>query len=101
MEKVYGLSPKDLHIDLAKQRFRFLSASVVLRSLLKGVLRRKSNILPPIFPEAGTGSFYEALRNEIENGGHPIFLNSFPTKVIHERNHIKSIKVQINQRKEV
>jgi protoporphyrinogen oxidase len=99
MEKVYGLPAKELHIDLAKQRFKFLSATAVFKTILKRLLRRKGKSKGYLlFPEPGTGFFYEAQRNEIENAGYSIFFNSFPTKIIHEENHIRSVKMEINQK---
>jgi protoporphyrinogen oxidase len=97
MEKVYGLSAEDLHLDLAKQRFKFLSASTIPKTIWKS-LRKKAKNKRYLFPESGTGSLYETLRKEIENAGYSIFFNSFPTKIIHDENRILGVKMIINQK---
>lgn len=102
MEKVYGLPSKELHLELARQRFQFLSASRFLKSILTSKLpkkakRKKKVKYPLLFPQYGTGTFYEAMKTKIENAGHPIFLNSYPIRIRHEGNKVKSVKLRVNQ----
>lgn len=103
LEKVFGIPATQLHINLAKQRFSFLSLSKYLREFLKNLVRMKkigtdteSFNTDVIYSEQGIGVFSKLIQNEVENSGHPILFNSYLKKLFHENNHFTKANVHTN-----
>lgn len=103
LEKVFGIPATQLHINLAKQRFSFLSLSKYLREFLKNIIKMRKigtdteNFnTDVIYSERGIGVFSEIIKSKVEHSGHPIFFNSYLTKLFHDNKHFTSAKVNIN-----
>ncbi len=98
-EKIWGISCKKIHLDWASQRIKGLN----LRSVLKDVLFKKyAKDLPKTlvdqfyYPQFGTGTIYEAIAKRIQKNNSEVFVNSFPTQIIHDDKTIKQIELNIN-----
>lgn len=89
-EKIWGVSTKELHADWAKQRISGLNVtSLVLNTVKKllhigGQAKAKSLVDEFYYPEEGTGTIYETIRERIEQKGHPVFVETQPKKIFHD-----------------
>lgn len=101
-EKIWGLSTKQLDASWGKRRITGLSLSGVIKNMLVKISKRQNSIRALVdtfyYPELGTGTIYEQIGERIELEGYSIFLNSYPTKIKHERDHIKQLVVQIGEK---
>jgi UDP-galactopyranose mutase len=104
LEKIFGIPADEIHVDLATQRFSFLSLSKFLKEFVKNFIKMRSfgtnittSTVNAIYPKMGIGAFSENIINEIESSSNRIFLNSFLTKIKHEKNHFTSATVSIDR----
>ena len=64
--------------------------------------KRSSGIKPKTlietfyYPELGSGQIYETIKEQVLQAGHHIFFNSYPTRIIHDNNHIVAANVRNN-----
>jgi len=102
-EKIWGVSCKKIHPDWAMQRIKGLN----ITSTLKNALFKKDKDGPKslvdnfYYPQYGTGLIYDTIAKKIKKDGSEININSFATKIIHEKNKIKSIELSVNGKKRI
>lgn len=103
-EKIWGISSKEIHPDWAKQRITGLN----LHSILVDVIFKKKNKDSPktlidqfYYPQYGTGLIYETIAEKIKRGGSEINVNSYPTKLIHQKGKIVEIEVNIGGKRKI
>lgn len=86
-EKIWGVSSKIIHPDWAGQRIKGLNLTAALLDPLAKFLKYKQQGKPKtlvdefFYPEYGTGSLYETIKEKIEAMGKRVFLNSHPIKI--------------------
>jgi protoporphyrinogen oxidase len=103
LEKIFGIPADELHSDLAKQRFHFLSLSKFIKEIIRNLIllrgigtQIKKSYINNIYPHNGIGVYSEIIKNQLENTSNPFFFNSFMTKIRHEKNHFTGARVSIN-----
>lgn len=103
LEKIFGIPAKELHSDLAKQRFNFLSLSKFIKEIVKNLIiyrsigtRTKKSQVYAIYPQSGIGLYSELIKRELATSGRPIFFNSYLTKINHVNNHFTKASVLLN-----
>jgi protoporphyrinogen oxidase len=103
LEKIFGTSADDIHVDLATQRFNFLSLSKFLKEFLKNLIKLKSfgtnitsSTVKAIYPKGGIGIFSENIEKQIKLSDNPILLNSVITKLKHKEKHFTTATVLID-----
>ena len=107
LKKIFGIPAEELHVDLATERFNFLSISLFIKDYLKDAFfpqRRGLNIQEKIimYPKSGIGLFSEIIQTQIKEAGHPIFLNSYLKKLIHNSsNQFTHAVISLNGKEEV
>jgi protoporphyrinogen oxidase len=103
LEKIFGIPAKELHSDLAKQRFHFLSLSKFIKEIIRNLIllkgfgtQIKKSYINNIYPNFGIGVYSDLIKKQLENQGYPFFFKSFMTKIKHENNHFTSAYLNIN-----
>jgi protoporphyrinogen oxidase len=103
LEKVFGIPSEEIHVDLAKQRFTFLSLSKYLKEFVNNLIRARSfgtnirdSTVMAIYPKSGIGIFSEIMKTQIEEGGNPIYLNSYVKKLFHRKHSFTNAIAMIN-----
>lgn len=102
-EKIWGVSTKELHADWATQRISGLNVTTLVLNAVKKMLRiggsvkAKSLVDSFYYPEEGTGTIYETIRGRIEEKGHPVFVNTHPTKIFHDGRRLTKATLSTSQ----
>lgn len=101
-EKIWGVPADTIHVDWARQRIKGLS----IRSTIKDALKRspsrgsdgpKSLVDTFFYPQFGTGTIYNAIKNKVIEQGMELACHSFPTAVWHERGRITAVELHTPQ----
>ena len=99
-EKVWGIPCSELKAEWAAQRIKSLSLKSVLLSMF---LKPKDTIVTLIeefdYPRRGPGMMWEAVKNEVEQGGGIVWMNSEVIRTCRQGNRLESIEVSQNGRR--
>lgn len=96
-EKIWGIPASEIHPDWAIQRIRGLNLFSAARNALENAVSRRDSDSPKslvdsfYYPETGTGLIYERIEEELMRRGVPLYLESWPVRVEHDRNQISRI----------
>ena len=94
------MSTKELHANWGKSRISGLSLFAFLKNILSKTLEKGRGTKPKTlietfyYPELGSGQIYETIKEQVLHAGHRIFFNSYPTRIIHDKNHIVAANVR-------
>ncbi|MDD3922641.1 MAG: NAD(P)/FAD-dependent oxidoreductase [Endomicrobiaceae bacterium] len=102
--KVWGVEPKDIPSDWGTQRIKGLSILKLLQQAIKKVFTQKtaleqkdtetSLIEKFYYPKYGPGHFWQLVAKKIEDMGGKILFNQKATRIITDKNRIKSVVVK-------
>ena len=102
--KVWGVKPRDIPSDWGTQRIKGLSILKLLQQAVKKVFTKKtaleqketetSLIEKFYYPKYGPGHFWQLVAKKIEDMGGEILFNQKATRIITDKNSIKSVIVK-------
>ena len=98
-EKIWGIPATTIHSDWAKQRIKGISVGFLIKHAIGGAFKnlRVEGVRTLIntfhYPEYGTGTIYETIKNKLKNQGYEILLNTQPIKIEHKNNRITNIVI--------
>ncbi len=98
-EKIWGVPAATIHPDWASQRISGLSIRSAARDLLQRSLnwprgdRVKTLVDSFFYPETGAGLVYEVIQERVEAAGNPVWLESRPTRIVHEGGRITGVEL--------
>lgn len=99
-EKIWGVPPRTIHADWARQRIKGLSVGFLMKAAVeraRGAIRTKPlRTLTDSFyyPEYGSGSAYEKIASLLAEKGRPVMLNAFPVRIAHDNSRITEVEVE-------
>ncbi len=102
-EKIWGLPCSEISCDWVKQRIKGLSLKeVIKKSIIKSTKGPKTLIDQFYYPDMGIGLIWEKIREIIINGKTGVInLNSYPLEIIHTKEKIAEVIVNINGKQEI